>query len=246
LNLLIDVGNSRLKWAQAGAGQWPARGELALEAGWPDRLVEQWSRIPTPRQVVVSNVAGPTLASQLDGCIRARWARSPVYVQAQKEAYGMVNGYRLPESLGSDRWVAMIAARQLCRQALCVVDAGTAVTVDAVDAGGRFVGGVIFPGLGLSRASLMAGTAAVKAGSDPSPDLLCHSTEEGVNAGTLYAVCGAIERLLREYRKLLAEPVAVYLTGGSAPHLIPLLSCQFVAEPDLVLRGLAYIADSIE
>jgi len=155
------------------------------------------------------------------------------------------NRYRQPEQLGVDRWVALIGARGLTSSAACVVDCGTAVTVDALSAEGEFLGGAVFPGLRLLRDSLVRGTAGIPANEGDATDCLARSTADGVAAGTLFGLAGAVERLIDEYRRTLGATMRVFLTGGDAPALAARLRAAHTPVPDLVLKGLARIADTL-
>jgi type III pantothenate kinase len=126
-----------------------------------------------------------------------------------------------------------------------VVDCGTAVTVDALSADGEFLGGAVFPGLRLLRDSLVQGTAGIPATEGDATDCLARSTADGVAAGTLFGLAGAVERLIDEYRRTLGETTRVFLTGGDAPALAARLRAAHTPVPDLVLKGLARIADTL-
>lgn len=244
--LLVDLGNSRLKWAQYSPDLWhtealPLEGEQNIEM----LFQRAWGKIAKPRQVVVCAVSSFDRRSALKDWVHATWSMTPKIIQPQAEQLGVKNLYRRPDQLGADRWAALIGARGLTDSAACVVDAGTAVTVDAMSAKGDFLGGAIFPGLKLLRDSLVRGTVAITAEAGEASDSLGRSTEDGVAAGTLFGLAGAVERLIEEYRRTLGESMKVFLTGGDAPWLSPRLRVSSTPSPDLVLRGLARIADTL-
>ncbi len=249
VRLLVDLGNSRLKWAWSEpGGVWTAGEVLHRGRELAPLLDEVWgARRPTPRQVVVACVVESERRTMLVNWLLARWGRVPQLVQAQAEQLGVRNGYREPACLGADRWAALIAARALAApHAACIVDCGTAVTVDALAASGEFLGGVIFPGLGLLRTSLLEGTAGVRM-QDGEPSCLGRATGEAVVGGTLYGLAGAIERVLAEQEVALgAGAVRVFLTGGDAVRIAPLLRRRVTMVSDLVLRGLERIAQELE
>ncbi len=244
LNLLVDLGNSRLKWARQAPGLWRTEA-VALDDAMSSLLDRVWRDLETPRKVVVCSVANPARRQALEQWAQARWSLAPLIVRTQTEQLGVKNLYRQPEQLGADRWAALIGARGLTSGAACVVDAGTAVTVDALSAQGEFLGGVVFPGLHLLRDSLVRGTAGISAATGNAADCLARSTADGVAAGTLHGLAGAVERLIEEYRRTLGEKMQVLLTGGDAPELARLLRAAHTPAPDLVLKGLARIADSL-
>ena len=245
MNLLIDLGNSRLKWAQQDAGRWHTDAALLEAEDMAPLLDRVWSGMTVPRQVVVCSVSDPRRLQTLEQWVRARWSMAPRVIRSQAEQLGVKNRYREPEQLGADRWAALIGARSMTSSAACVVDCGTAVTVDALSAEGEFRGGMIFPGLRLLRDGLAGGTVGIKITDGSDADCLARSTADGVAAGTLFGLAGAVERLIHEYRRTLGDSMQVLLTGGDAPQLGPRLSVAFTPVPDLVLKGLARIADTL-
>ncbi|OGI52202.1 MAG: hypothetical protein A3E57_02130 [Candidatus Muproteobacteria bacterium RIFCSPHIGHO2_12_FULL_60_33] len=244
MNLLIDLGNSRLKWAQHAPGLWHTEAAM-LDDEMPSLLDRLWHDMAAPQKVVVCSVSPPRRRRALEQWVQARWPITPQIVRTQAEQFGVKNRYREPEQLGVDRWVALIGARGLTPSAACVVDCGTAVTVDALSAQGEFLGGAVFPGLRLLRDSLVQGTAGISAAEGRADDCLARSTADGVAAGTLYGLAGAVERLIDEYRRTLGETMEIFLTGGEAPALAAHLRVPATLVPDLVLKGLARIADSL-
>jgi type III pantothenate kinase len=246
MNLLIDLGNSRLKWAQYGSELWHADAALlGNERNIESLFGKAWGKIAKPQRVIVCSVSSPERLTALEQWARTRWSVTAHIVCPQAEQLGVKNLYHKPQQLGADRWAALIGARGLTVAAACVVDAGTAVTVDALSAKGEFLGGAIFPGLKLLRDSLVRGTLAITADSGNISDSPGRSTEEGVAAGTLIGLAGAVERLISEYRQTLGGEMKIFLTGGDAPLLSPRLRVSSTPAPDLVLKGLARIADSL-
>lgn len=232
--LLVDAGNSRIKWGVHADGAWRERGwtpsaEPALE--------RQWAALPAPREIVVANVAGAVAAESIRAACR-RWRTPPRFVRAVRTQCGVSNGYATAESLGADRWSALIAARRLCPgDAVLVVQAGTAVTVDSLDASGRFPGGLILPGLNLMLAALERNTAGLS--HQPGnivPFPAC--TADAMYSGAADAIAGAIERSFRR----LAGATVCLLAGGDADILLPLLGIPARKHDNLVLEGLLHIA----
>lgn len=234
--LLLDVGNTRLKWAIAdGAGL----GKVHAQAhnGDPAAVIaaREWPAVDAVR---VCDVTGGEMRRRLLEALAARLTVTPEVVTAEREREGLRNGYAEAQRLGADRWLAMLAAWRRSRCALCVVGAGTALTVDVVEAGGRHLGGVIAPGLVAMRRALRAATRFPLREDSPATiagaaRLGCDS-ESAVELGVLHALLGAIERCVS------LQPDAVcYLTGGDAQHLLPFLDAGWHGAPDLVLEGLA-------
>ncbi|MDH3311139.1 MAG: type III pantothenate kinase [Gammaproteobacteria bacterium] len=246
MNLLVDLGNSRLKWAQDASGQWQAGAALLdSEKNIVELFDKAWKKMAKPRRVVVCSVSHPERIAALGQWIRSRWSLPVHIVRPQAEQLGVKNLYRQPDQLGADRWTALIGARGLTHTAACVVDAGTALTVDAMSAKGDFLGGVIFPGLKLLHESLVQGTVAISAEIGEASNCLGRSTEDGVAAGTLFGLAGAVDRLIEENRRTLGDSMKVFLTGGDAPLISSHLRVAYTPSPDLVLKGLARIADSL-
>jgi type III pantothenate kinase len=205
-------------------------------------LAETWDRLHAPDRVLVACVAGERWRAALAQFVRARWAVEVEFAQALPEQLGVRSGYRDPSSLGVDRWAALVAVRALTAGSACVIDCGTAVTVDALAADGRHLGGVIFPGLSLLRESLARGTDAIGAAPGDDGSVLARTTADAVAAGTLYGLAGAIGRLIAE-QEAATGVMTVFVTGGDAERLRPLLKRDTRLVPDLVLQGLAHIAE---
>lgn len=240
--LLIDLGNSRLKWARAAPNAWETGAVTYPGRRLEDMLDAVWRGMEQPERIVMCSVAAPALLDALKRWLGRSWSLAPVVIHSRTEQLGVKNGYQEPGTLGADRWAALIAARGLTQAPACIVDCGTAVTVDALSGSGEFLGGAIFPGLGLLRESLVRGTDGIRATEGNENSCPARSTADGVAAGTLLGLCGAVERLIAEYRRVLGPDTRVLLTGGDAPRLGPCLTHRVTEVPDLVLKGLARIA----
>jgi len=246
MRLLVDLGNTRLKWVMSGVGTWqPAALELRSAAP-EEALTEAWGDLPAPRAVVAVSVAAAAATEALERWVHARWGIETHWVRAQAEQLGVVNRYREPSALGADRWVALIGARaEFPDSACCVVDCGTAVTVDALTAQGEFLGGVILPGLTLSRSALLQGTAGIRVHEGSEVSCLARTTADAVAAGTLYALTGGIERICAEFEQELGQSMKLVVTGGDADRIAARLTRPVRRVPDLILRGLERIADHL-
>jgi type III pantothenate kinase len=259
--LLVDCGNTRLKWAVSaaqgraspGPRDWPAgapdlwrTGVVGLAEGDPQALLDQfWRDLPKLQRAVVCCVAGEATLAAINRWLRARRDVEPVVFRSAARTLDIVNGYREPTSLGADRWASLLGARGLTREAVCVVDCGTAVTIDALSAAGEFAGGVIFPGLRLLRASLARGTDAVRPPPGGDASCLALSTADAVAGGTLFGLAGAIERVLREQEARLGTDTKGLITGGDAELLAARIARPLRHVPDLVLQGLARFAETL-
>lgn len=247
--LLLDIGNSFIKWAGCSDGQLQETGE-SLHAGESlhEVFARTWGDLAAPRRVVAANVAGNALASALDGWARQHWQLDVDYVETAASGFGVTNAYAEPQRLGVDRWLTLIAAYQQAKGPVCIVDCGTALTVDAVSADGQHLGGLIVPGLGMMRDSLLKGANGIEyapeegENGDEVPTLLANDTQGAVEAGSLYATIAFIERVIADLQRELGQGMQVMLTGGDAPDIEPLLAGSVSWSPTLVLEGLALSA----
>jgi type III pantothenate kinase len=242
MNLFIDLGNTRLKWVFSQASVWRPEALVYRGAELAVLLDRAFGSKQAPAAVWVCCVAGEGARQALAQWTEARWGRSPVFVQSKAAMLDVRNGYKDPASLGADRWMALLAARQLVPGPVCVVDCGTAVTVDALAADGQFLGGVILPGLELMRHALVHGTSGLVSPEGSAATCQARSTADAIAAGVQYGLCGAIERIVAEHRVLLGAEARVVLTGGDADRVKEFLGFAVMHIPDLVLRGIARIA----
>ena len=236
--LAIDAGNTRIKWGIHDGREWTRRG--AAPTADVESLGDVLQGARAGLAAIASNVAGPGVESQLLRICAA--AAVPLRIaRSEPEQLGVANGYRDARQLGSDRWVAMVAARAAQEGHKLVVNAGTALTIDALTAEGKFLGGLIVPGPALMRRSLDRGTAGLRLTEGDFRDFPA-STPEAITSGAVQACVGAIERMaaLMAGRGL---PVArVLLSGGAAAELAPHLSLPHAIHENLVLDGLVLIA----
>lgn len=234
--LLIDAGNTRVKWRiidAAGAASTVAEGALGHDA--LAELAAIRARHPGLRQLFGSNVAGPQVAAQIAAAtagLACHW------LEPGPARCGVRNLYA-PGQLGADRWAALIGARRLHPQACVVVSAGTATTVDLLDETGDFLGGLILPGVELMQQALARGTAQLPLAAGRFA-LTPRSTADAIRSGCLQAQAGAIERM---FRQLAARPQAsCLLGGGAADSFAGLLEIPLRRVDNLVLEGLAAVA----
>lgn len=250
--LLVDAGNTRVKWAlletatlsAVGLGHWSAFGTVRRED--LNKLGDVWRGTPIAR-VLISNVAGQAMHDGLEKMLLHAHGLKPVPVvwfQSASEAGGIRNGYRNPAQLGCDRFAAAIGAHALFPQeTLLVATCGTATTLDAVTADGRFMGGMILPGLGLMTTSLARNTAQLPQATQSNQTLksFADNTDDAIISGCLTAQAGAIERAVAA---LAAEHGAVkcVLSGGAARFIAPHLTVAHQIVDNLVLTGLQVVA----
>lgn len=239
MKLVVDIGNSRLKWNPVDKGPWQAGQSVSLQDDLGALLDEIWRDAPLPETILVSNVSGAGVADQVRNWTMSNWGLEPKFFRSAARFSTITNEYRNPQQLGCDRWAAIIGARSLAAGDLCIVDCGTAVTIDVLTREDRFIGGIIFPGVDLMRDSLLSGTANIREHRASLKQVLGRTTAECVTAGSLFGAAGGIDRILIEMTTMLDEP-RLYITGGGAGILIPLLDHSLQHDPDLVLIGLAH------
>lgn len=248
--LAIDIGNTRLKWAQYASltsGSEPvAQGAAFLET--IDRLAEpggDWAALAPPTAMLGCCVAADSVRHRVEEQLEL-WDVSPRWVVSSAAEAGVVNGYDHPTRLGSDRWVAAIGARARMlaagrREPVLVVMAGTAVTVDAIDADGRFLGGLILPGHGIMLKALEAGTAGLRV---PTGEVRAFptNTSDALTSGGTYAITGAIERMHRQLALHSGRAPHCIVTGGAGWKVAPALSIGYELAESLIFDGLLAIA----
>lgn len=246
--LALDVGNTRLKWAlyeepRPGA-RLVAQGAEFLEN--IETLAEgEWSALPAPRWVLGCVVAGDAVRRRVHEQLEL-WDVSPQWVVSSQHEAGLTNGYDHPARLGSDRWIAMIGARhrllsQGAARPCVVVMVGTAVTVEAVDAAGRFLGGIILPGHGIMLRALESGTAGLRVPTGnvcPFPT----NTSDALTSGGTYAIAGAVERMVQHVIEHCGHPPRCLMTGGAGWKMAPSMSRPFELVDNLVFDGLLEMA----
>lgn len=243
MNLLIDIGNSRIKWAFAEGARLRERSAVYY-VGQPlaDTFADIWGGLTAPVQVFCVNVAGQEVERGLEAWFRVHYGVVPTLVSSPIRGFGVHNAYREPVRLGADRWAALVAARRRVAKALCIVDCGTAITIDALDDDGRHLGGLIAPGVVTMRRALYGATAGIPDEGEGVVAPLAADTRSAVTAGTLYAAAAFIDRGRGEIERHIGRRLPCLLTGGGADVLAPLLDEGCEPAPDLVLEGLAIIA----
>ena len=246
--LAIDIGNTRLKWALYERG---APGAALLAQGVEflehiDRLAEsEWMKLAAPERVLGCVVAGDAVKQRLREQLDL-WDSPVSWVVPSAAEAGLSNGYDHPSRLGADRWVAMIGARQRVQvttpgRPMVVVMVGTAVTVDAIDGDGRFLGGLILPGHGIMLRALEAGTAGLHV---PTGEvrLFPTNTSDALTSGGTYAIAGAVERMVQHVIAHCGAEPACVMTGGAGWKMAPSMTRPFELVDNLIFDGLLEIA----
>lgn len=248
--LLLDIGNTRIKWSQVLDGALtPQQSILHRDVAattWMKQLFRERFR---PARLLVSNVAGTEMLATIRREAERRWQITPEVATTTATAAGVTNAYPQPSSHGVDRWLTLLAARQMTSTAACVIDAGTAVTIDVLDAQGLHLGGVIIPGIRMMVGALVDRTSDLGHKSlvparastiGARPGMFANTTAQAIENGALFALAAAADRGVAELaRHTHAERPLVYLTGGDAERIRTAMTTPAEVVPDLVLRGLA-------
>ena len=245
MNLLIDIGNARIKWALQDKDSWKTGLPLLRQQkAFKDLARPAWKELDPPERVVVSNVAGTDYEKSVRTWVKRRWKITPEFLIPKARQCDVNNAYASPERLGADRWASLMAAHAHYDGPAVVIDCGTAITIDAIAEDGRHLGGLIVPGMELMSGSLTGNTTGVHIVEKDNQDvsLLGRSTEAGVSGGVLYTAVALIDRVCLDLRAELGNTVNLLITGGDAERIRPLLSRPPDYDPDLVLKGLAVFA----
>lgn len=248
--LAIDIGNTRLKWALYSAPQWgaPVVAQGVVFLDHIDRLAEeQWANLPEPTLMLGCAVAGDAVRMRVVEQMEM-WRVEPTWVHASRAEAGMVNGYDHPTRLGADRWVAMVGARNLLlkrgqMRPIIVVMVGTAVTVEAIDAQGHFLGGLILPGHGIMLRALESGTAGLHVPTGevtPFPT----NTSDALTSGGTYAIAGAVERMTQHLQQRTGQEPVCIMTGGAGWKMAPSMTRPFELVESLIFDGLLAMAQA--
>ncbi len=239
--LLADVGNSRVKWVGCERGEFRVRGQARHGTeSWAEWAARHWASLQPPTRILTVSVAGTEARAGLADWIRQTWAIEVEFVVSTAAAHGVRNAYAEPQRLGADRWVALIAARALIGRSCIVVDCGTAITIDALAADGRHLGGMIIPGMRLMREALYRETRQIPPEAGEA-QLFGQSTRDGVWGGAAYAAAAAIDGVTARMEAVIGSGPRL-LTGGDAQAVSPLLQASYQLEPELIFKGLRVIA----
>lgn len=248
--LLMDVGNSRVKWGVLDGGEIRRTGHISQERIHDKGLQVLTTRIPNHvDKVLISNVAGTTFGTRLSGVVGMHCECDVRFARTARRGWGVTNSYTQPRRMGVDRWVAMVGAWAEVQSSCLVVDVGTAMTIDAIDDDGQHLGGQIIPGVTTMASSLSSATSDIPE-VRPAPGRGCadlgmfgRNTASAVREGAQNAVVGAVDRAIRTLQSNAYAPVVV-LTGGDASRILNALSESPLHRPHLVLQGLAHMLET--
>ena len=237
MNLLIDIGNSRLKWAIENGGQI---GHVTLldyrQTDFLPDLKSLWLAVEVPNTVAIASVSELGVLSGLLSLCQSLWPQTKTLIPKSTQcAHGVKNAYIQAEKLGVDRWLAMIAAHIYYPGDKCVVDCGTAITIDALQASGKHLGGLICPGLNLMKQALASNTADLTFNAEPYQTNLATATKPAIANGVLLAATGLVESAMRQ----LDDSYQLIFTGGDAMTVAESVSRPVLLDQNLVLKGLS-------
>ncbi len=232
--LAIDVGNTRLKWGLHNGSGWTRLAWVSTTNA--AELKSEFAALSAD-VIVASNVADDGIAAQLTAML----PKPPQWIHSRREQCGVHNSYAIPTQLGSDRWAALIAARASSVGPVVVVNAGTALTCDALNADGVFLGGIIVPGADLMLNALAGNTAALKRQAG-SYSTFPTDTGSAIMSGVIDALCGAIERMAGYLKQSAGTEPSCVLSGGGAALFMPHINLKTKVVDNLVLEGLIVIA----
>ena len=246
--LALDVGNTRLKWAQydspTSGARLLAQGAVFLEN--IDKLAEgDWNSIASPGKILGCIVAGDAIKRRVAEQLEL-WDIQPHWVISSPQEAGVTNGYDHPARLGADRWVAMIGARHRLisrgvHKPCVVVMVGTAVTVEAIDAEGKFLGGIIMPGHGIMLRALESGTAGLHVPTGEVCDFPTN-TSDALTSGGTFAIAGAVQRMVDNVTRHCGQAPECIMTGGAGWKMAPSMSVNVELVESLIFDGLLEIA----
>ncbi|ABQ13636.1 type III pantothenate kinase [Dichelobacter nodosus] len=234
--LLIDVGNSRIKWLYGN--KVPSTIEaVSYKQDWQMKLIRAWHLLPEPEAIALSSVNKAEITTTIEEIVRQLWHKTvKIFVSQKQTNHTLTVVYQKPEKLGSDRYLAMLGARSLCHDPLCVVGCGTAITLDAVDGDGRHLGGFILPGMRLAENALLQNTQKLV----PmrwTPHLLGNDTASCISAGIHHALPAGVDHIIDELEGQCGYYFKRFAFGGDAQILFGNRPTYRI-EPDLIFGGM--------
>jgi type III pantothenate kinase len=253
MRLLLDIGNTRVKWfCQDAEYSQSFFDESVIHEGEFFKALTKvrQSLLEKKIQREVSEVCIGSVVAGKEDLMRAVqfvWNLTPMFVSVSKEAGGVINSYAEPVSMGVDRWAAIVEAFSMVESGVCVFDLGSALTIDVVNISGLHLGGYILPGMKMMSDSLLKNTSGVYVNQinfHKAEPVLGNSTTSAVNNGVLFTAITLIESSIRGFAKKFDFPVEFFLTGGGAPLILPFIGESVRYEADLVLRGLGRLVES--
>ncbi len=239
--LAIDIGNSAIKWGLWGSGSLKqSDAAVYIDHDIQDLLATRFNRLPKQSQVGICSVASGDINNKVSGWFEETWGVTPEFAETRSQQLGVVNAYNDFQQMGVDRWVAVIGAYIKYKQPVCVIDCGTAITLDVVDRDGYHQGGLIMPGLALMEHSLLQNTSGIENTQGQLTDL-AKDTASAVTSGCIQLVASGLTQLMNNYSYSYQVLVCV-ITGGDAENVMQCMKCDCALDKDLILYGLYLIS----
>ena len=238
--ILVDVGNTSLKWSWFVKGKISAAKTFNHRAGSLDQFLHsQWNLGVAPDQVLIASVAHPVITSDLRLWCMTQWNLDLQEITSEHKAFGVTNAYTDPTQLGVDRWLTLIAAHRQLLTPACIVDCGTAITLDVIDRAGMHLGGLILPGFKMMTDSLVAGTNIQNTVSGLTGGCLGRNTGQAISLASVYAVTALVEKVLGMAIEKTGSCPRLILTGTDASKLGNALDTSHEIIAELVMHGLS-------
>ncbi len=244
--LLLDIGNTTLKWVTYCDKNFVASGAVPHQKDITTALQAIICDLSAIRDVLVANVMEESSNAEICDYFCQQWGISVHIIKPKIQGFDVKNGYAVPERLGVDRWMALIAARKISKQTLLIIDSGTATTFDALTSSGDHLGGLIMPGLGLMHGSLLNETSIPSVEFVNADDDFASDTLEAVSSAAILSTTALTERLYQTLSNRTGCSPQLILTGGNAKVIGAQLGLKGVIryESELIMKGLAMVADS--
>lgn len=255
MKLVIDAGNSRIKWASVINGEFKFGGaQLWKERSFSDVADELWAGIATPSAIYVANVAGQDFARALEVWVKSHWNCKVEFLKLQLEQCGVRNQYATPFELGADRWADAIAAWHKYQHAVAIFDAGTSITLDIIDHDGNLLGGTITPGINLMINSLLKGANGLRDTLGiPREELRTipleldgKNTRDNILSGCILPAVAYLEYAAHKLQQKFGDKFTCLVVGGDSDILMSHLNASFKHHPYLVLEGVAIAAGLLD
>ena len=242
--LTIDIGNTHIKWAVWADDRITQTGSCGYSKQDPETAFSVWDDLRPEKRVIAACVAGQGVEHALKEWMQTHWSVQVDMLRSTVEQNGVTNAYADPAQYGVDRWAALLGAHSRYADPVCIIDAGTAITVDLLDAAGKHRGGRILPGLGMMREALLRGADGIHQ-TDGSPALFANNTADAVSSGTLHMLRAALHEISESAGQCLGSGMKIIITGGMSAQIMSLTEIpEMLHEPDLVMIGLHAAAEN--
>ena len=243
MKLLLDIGNSSVNWANENKSKFLSQGSFIYDKkNFENSLEKNISLSKNISKILVSNVGGLEIFKSLNSWVKKNSSLELWQSCVNEKFKGLKTGYSQTQQMGIDRWLSMVASWETYNSALCVVNCGTALTIDSIDSSGNHLGGYIIPGINLMQKLLVENTKKINIDIKNKPSIdYARDTKAAVNNGAFLASVSIIDRVVNNTTIELGSSPKCIISGGNAQLIKPLLSQKFQYEPNLVLDGLLIV-----